>query len=119
MDEQSFPVPERRRYGSSWVNVLLGIWVIISPFVFGMNVKGIWNNVTVGALVGILAILRWSMRQPGWSWVNLMLGAWLVISPFVRFLGIAAMWNNVAVGIVIAALALTNTYSKTTTAVGI
>jgi SPW repeat-containing protein len=113
MNEQRVSMPERSRSGSSWVNILLGVWVIISPFVLGMNVpKAIWNNVVAGAVVGILAIIRWIMRQSGWSWVNLLLGIWLVISPFLLFLSGAAMWNNVILGIIIAALALTNTYSK-------
>ncbi|PYJ28997.1 MAG: hypothetical protein DMF24_04745 [Verrucomicrobia bacterium] len=104
---------ERSGLGSSWANVLLGIWVIISPFVLGVHTpKGIWNNVVVGALVGILAVIRWSMHQQGWSWLNMILGIWLVISPFVLFLSGAAMWNNAILGIIVAALALTNTYSK-------
>jgi hypothetical protein len=119
MSEQSFNVLERRNAGSSWVNILLGIWVIISPFVLGMNPKGIWNNVVAGAVVGILAILRLSMHQRGWSWLNLILGIWLVISPFVLFLGTAAMWNNVVLGIIVAAFALTNTYSKASAPIGI
>jgi hypothetical protein len=113
MNDQSFTVSEGRKVGSSWVNILLGIWVIISPFVLGMNVpKAIWNNVIAGALVVILAIVRLSMHQRGWSWLNLLLAIWLVISPFVLFLGGPAMWNNVILGIIIAALALTNTYAK-------
>jgi SPW repeat len=113
VNEERVRVPERSGWGSGWVNILLGIWVIISPFVLGIHSpKGIWNNVIVGIVVGILAIIRWSMHQPGWSWLNLLLGIWLVISPFVLFLSGPAMWNNVILGIIIAALALTNTYSK-------
>jgi hypothetical protein len=113
MNEQQVSISERSRIGSSWVNMLLGIWVIISPFVFGIHgPKGIWNNVITGAVVGVLAIVRWSMHQSGWSWLNLILGIWLVISPFVLFLSGAAMWNNVILGILICAFSLTNTYSK-------
>ena len=114
MNEERVAVPERSsRRGSGWVNIVLSIWVIVSPFVLGFHSsKAIWNNVIAGAVVGILAFIRWSMRQPGWSWLNLILGAWLVISPFMLFLSGAAMWNNVILGIIIAALALTNTYSK-------
>jgi hypothetical protein len=95
------------------VNILLGIWVLISPLVLAIHSsKGVWSNVITGAVVGILALVRWSMHQPGWSWLNLILGVWLFISPFVLFLSSAAMWNNVIIGIIIAALALSNTYSK-------
>jgi|SRR6516225_6109093 hypothetical protein len=112
-NEERAEAPERRRLGSSWVNIVLGIWVIISPFILGVHSPNVvWSNVVAGVLVGILALLRWSMHQPGWSWLNLILGIWLVISPFVLFLSGAAMWNNVILGIIVAALALTNTYSK-------
>jgi SPW repeat len=113
MNEQQVSMPERRGTGNSWVNILLGIWVIISPFMFGIHApKGIWNNVITGVVVGVLAIIRLSMHQPGWSWLNLILGIWLVISPFVLFLSGAAMWNNVILGILICAFSLTNTYSR-------
>jgi SPW repeat len=112
-NEQRIGVPEPSRVGSSWVNILLGIWVIVSPFVLAFHSsKAVWSNVIAGAIVGILAIIRWGVHQTGWSWLNLILGIWLVISPFVLFLRGPAMWNNVILGIIIAAFALTNTYSK-------
>jgi hypothetical protein len=113
MPERQDSTPERSRDGSSWVNIVLSIWVIVSPFVLASHSsKAIWNNVVVGAVVGILAIVRWGMHQTGWSWLSLILGMWLVISPFVLFLSGPAMWNNVILGIIIAAFSLTNTYSK-------
>ena len=113
LNEQRVSMRERSTSGNSWVNILLGIWMIASPFALGLHSsKAIWNNVVTGALVGILAIIRWRIHQRGWSWLNLIFGMWLVISPFVLFLGGAAMWNNVILGIIVAAVALTNTYSK-------
>ena len=113
MPEQQHSTPDRSRDGSSWINIVLSIWVIVSPFVLASHSsKAIWNNVVVGVVVGILALVGWSMHQTGWSWLNLILGMWLVISPFVLFLSGPAMWNNVILGIIIAAFSLTNTYSK-------
>ena len=112
-DEQRISMYERSASGNSWINILLSIWVIVSPFVLAFHSsKAIWSNVVAGALVGILALIRWGVHQTGWSWLNLILGMWLVVSPFVLFLSAAAMWNNVILGIIIAAFALTNTYSK-------
>ena len=120
MNEQRILVPERSKSSSSLVNVLLGFWIIISPFVLVMHaLKTISNNVITGILVGVLAIIRWGMDRPGWSWTNLFLGIWLVISPFVLVVGNVAMWHNVILGILVAALALTNTYSKASTPIGI
>jgi SPW repeat len=112
-DEERVSMHDRSTNGNSWINILLSIWVIVSPFVLAFHSsKAIWSNVIAGVLVGILALIRWGVHQPGWSWLTLILGMWLVISPFVLFLRAAAMWNNVILGILIAAFALTNTYSK-------
>jgi hypothetical protein len=44
----------------SWANALLGIWVIISPWILGFSGKAqpTWNNVIVGIAITILAV--WS-----------------------------------------------------------
>ena len=72
-----------------------------------------WNNVIVGILIALLALIRVTggYNQPGWSWCNVLVGVWLVISPFVlRLVGsLAAMWNNIIVGLAVAVLAWTST----------
>lgn len=101
--------------GSSWVNILLGIWILISPFILTFALpRAIWNNVVTGIVVGILAIIRLSVpNQAGWSWINALLGLWLIISPFVlMFAHGNALWNNVILGIIVAAFALSNTTSR-------
>ena len=95
--------------GPSWLNILLGIWVIISPLVvqFAQLPAAMWNNVIVGIVIAVLAIIRTSTpRQAGWSWVNVILGIWMIISPFA--LGVmttAIVSNNIILGIVIALIA--------------
>jgi hypothetical protein len=97
---------------ASWLNIVLGIWVIISPFAlaFGVFPRAMWNNVATGAAIVLLAIIRASTpQQPGWSWANTILGIWLIISPFVlAFVMPAALWNNIILGIIIAIVALAN-----------
>jgi len=101
------------RHGSSWLNTLLGVWILLSPFVLKIeSPKAIWGNLIAGALVAGLSLVRWSLDQPGWSWLTLIVGIWLVISPFVFVLSGAALLNNVIAGVIVAALALTNTYSR-------
>ena len=95
----------QRSIGGAWINVLLGIWVVISPFVLGFALfpRAIWNNVLAGIIVAILALVRTGTpRQAGWSWANMILGIWLIISPFVlAFATTMAVWNNVILGIII------------------
>jgi hypothetical protein len=43
--------------GLSWINFLLGIWLIISPFVLGFTVASALSNaILLGILVGIFGL---------------------------------------------------------------
>lgn len=50
------------RRWKEWVNLLIGIWLIIAPFVLGFAAEGgaLWNHLIIGALVGIDAL--WAMQ---------------------------------------------------------
>ena len=102
--------------GVSWLNIILGIWVLISPFVvqFAQLSAATWNNVIVGIVIAILAIIRTSVpRQTGWSWVNVILGIWMIISPFaLGAMTTAVLWNNIILGIVIALIATGSASSR-------
>ena len=41
-----------------WVNVVLGAWLIVSPFLLGYtaHANAMWNQIVVGVLVGGLAL---------------------------------------------------------------
>jgi hypothetical protein len=93
---------------ANWVNVVLGAWVIISPFVLGFRnlPNAMWNNAIIGALVLLLALTSGPGSRVG-SPLNVLLGLWLVVSPFV--LGFAAavpFWNNIILGAIIAIVAI-------------
>lgn len=47
-----------------WVEAALGGWLIVSPFLLGfsMVMNATWNQIIVGAIVGILAV--WSAMEP-------------------------------------------------------
>ena len=115
MNERPIDVAPGRAGGAIWLNILLGIWVLISPIVlaFGPSSAAVWNNIATGAAVIILALIHTSMpRQSGWSWVNLLLGIWLIISPFVLVFGATLLRNNVILGIVIAIVSGSNAAVK-------
>ena len=46
--------------GLSWFNALLGVWLIVAPFVLGYDSAAapLWNDVSVGLIVAALA--TWS-----------------------------------------------------------
>jgi hypothetical protein len=104
------------RYASG-LNVLLGIWIIASPFVlaFTDNTTALWNDIIVGAVVLILGLVRLEgTRITSWaSWGNLILGIWLVIAPYILTYSdlTKALWNDIVLGIAVAILAAWSIFS--------
>ena len=100
---------QRAQGSSSWVNVLLGVWVLISPFILAFTrvEQAMWNNVAVGGAVILVAFTRAAGKRPA-SMLNVLLGIWLLISPFaLRFVSApVALWNNVILGVVITIVAV-------------
>ncbi len=96
------------------VNVLLGLWLVISPWLLGYTAESMaaWNAWVPGVIIAVAAIAALTAFHEWEEWVNALLGVWLVISPWI--LGYAAvaaaMWNHVIVGIVCAALAIWATW---------
>lgn len=104
---------------TSGINVLLGLWLVIAPFLLGYSglTAALWNDVAVGALIAILAGIRTAkpLQQEGISWTNVVLGAWLIVAPFVLGYGAAqaqpgsatgaALSNDIIVGLLVVVLA--------------
>jgi hypothetical protein len=46
-----------RHAGLNWANVLIGVWLVISPFLleFSDSYVAKWNYIGIGVLVGVLA----------------------------------------------------------------
>jgi hypothetical protein len=68
------------------INLLAGIWVFVSPWVYGAGSNSnAWNSWIVGALIAFFALIRWANPSGArWlGWANMILGAWLFISPWV------------------------------------
>jgi hypothetical protein len=94
------------------INLLAGLWLIISPWVFGYaNQPGaLWNSIVIGIAITILAGSRQLGAASGWSWVNSVLGAWIIASPFVfdYVLHAGGTWNSIIVGLIVVVLGATS-----------
>lgn len=104
-------VQKQRTAGANWVNVILGIWIVISPFVLGFSNRTamMWNDVATGAAIIVLALARSAGRAA--LPLNVLLGLWLIVSPFI--LGASrpvAVRNNIVLGIIVAIVALMSTH---------
>jgi len=95
-----------RIFSASGINILCGIWLIIAPFVLNYeNLQvAIWNDVILGILVALLAIVRtFGVAWGGATWVTGLLGVWLIIAPFVLNYGNNSVprWNDIILGIIV------------------
>ena len=95
---------------ASGANIVLGLWMIASPWVFDYSGKAaVLSSLTVGALVALLAAIRVASLHDsaGLSGINLLLALWTVVSPWAYgyMANEGALLNNIVVGILIAALA--------------
>lgn len=95
----------------SIINFLIGVWMIISPFILGYSTNGAyWSQIITGVIVALASLARMAMPRMAWpSWINGIAGIWLIISPFVIGYNTAAgYWNSVIFGIILAVLGFAN-----------
>jgi hypothetical protein len=103
----------------SWTNVALGIWLVVSAFVFRHPTgAGITENIVTGLFVSLAAL--WAARafRPRVSliasWTVALTGLWVLVAPFA--LGYeresAAVANDVIVGLAVVALGSASILAK-------
>jgi peptidoglycan/LPS O-acetylase OafA/YrhL len=95
--------------GLSGLNVLAGIWLIISPFVLGYTGDdAVWNPIVFGAIAGLIALARlWGAYRESWlAWINAAIGVWLFVSGFWLADSSQASWNVWILGVVVFVLAV-------------
>lgn len=96
----------------SGINFLLGIWLIISPYLMHyVSAPAKWNQTIFGIVVVLLSAYRYAVPRMQWtSWGNALVGIWMIIAPFIlNYSSLSAYWNEIILGIIIAVLAFWNT----------
>lgn len=93
---------------ASGLNLALGIWLIVAPFVLRYATEASpANDVTVGVIIAVLAAIRvFEAYGAAWvSWLNVALGTWLLVAPFIlTYSSAAALWNDLIVGLLVICL---------------
>lgn len=88
------------RIGSG-LNLLVGGWLVLAPFVLGYSTTSArFNDVVVGVAIATLASWRLMepRRTPQISWINAALGLWLIGWTLWTFRSEPALWNDLVVG---------------------
>ena len=87
------------------LNIIAGIWLFVSPWVYNAYHNGsAWNSWIVGAVIVLFAAIRFS--SPGTralSVLNMLLGAWTFASPWIYgYTGNSGRFiNSLCVGVVV------------------
>jgi hypothetical protein len=67
------------------INVVLGAWLIASPWVFDYSGRSpVLNSVLAGALIALLAAIRLASQHESANLnrISLLLGFWTIVSPW-------------------------------------
>jgi hypothetical protein len=109
---------ERRVRLFDGVNALLGLWLIVSPYIVGAPGRNVaTSGIVVGVLVVILAIMRVAYKRTIVAGLAMAaLGAWTIMSPWVLRESTEDFrtWNYILAGVLIAALEAYSLTSSTT-----
>ena len=93
-----------------WITGLLGILLIIAPFVLGFSADtmALWSCVVLGAIALIVSIIKAAVHSlSNWEyWVTGIMGVLAIIAPFVLAFSTvsAALWSSVILGILLLVL---------------
>jgi hypothetical protein len=117
MPDEALLAPAQTPYGrasardeamsASGLNVIAGIWLIISPFVLAYGSgDAYWNPIVFGAIVALVAVvalarLGGAYRATWLAWLNMAIGAWLFISGFWLASTARASWNEWILGVIV------------------
>jgi hypothetical protein len=99
-----------------WLALVLGAWVIISPWIFGIEIGGTlaWTAWILGALIVLVAL--WALAMPDLQWseyLQILLGAALFVSPWVMNYANPITnftWSAWIVGVILAGVSLWSIY---------
>lgn len=95
------------RRWQDWVNLVLGVWLFVSPWTFGYTDNPVYaamNAYATGAAIVVFAAVAVYMPKVWEEWVNMALGIWLIVSPMaLNFTShMASTMNAVILGILVA-----------------
>ena len=100
----------RESLWASFVNLILGAWLVTSPFTFGYESAVMsWSDIISGSLIIVFSLLSAYKGSPGdlARWANCFVGIWLLFAPLVFWSPDAAAYaNDTIVGSLVIAFAV-------------
>lgn len=95
----------------SWINFILGLWLIVAGFVFSATARPVMTEeIVLGIVIACLAAIAATRPSFVISWLVALAGLWTLIAPAV--LSYAGMrisrGNDIVVGVVVLVLGIAN-----------
>jgi len=97
--------------GLSWINFILGLWLIVAGFAISMAVRPVMaEEIILGIIIACLSAIAAARPQPAVSWIVALAGLWTLIAPAViNYAGASASRaNDMVVGIIVLILGVIN-----------
>lgn len=68
-----------------WTNVMLGIWLVVSPWALGSAEQQpvMMNAIIFGLALSVASLLELGGTESAKEWIVMIVGLWLVLAPFV------------------------------------
>lgn len=89
-----------------FISIIVGIWLLASGDVLGLDGTAKANNVICGSLAATFATIALWETTRGLRWLNLLIGIWLVISLLVFGYSGAPLVSSLIGGLLLATFSL-------------
>ena len=100
---------------ASWLNLIVGIWLLISPTVLNVGAGPLRANAVIFG-IAVIVISIWSLlispanHVP--AWLNALIGVWMFISGWVLGYNVpAAPWNGLITGVLLVIFSITRMWT--------
>lgn len=105
--------------GAAWVNIVLGLLILATPFFTGdTSTAPLWNALVTGALIVVLSgfnayagAQKDTGRAYGPAMTNILIGLYVVAMGFFMTVSTAYVTSMVIYGLIVVALAAYNTWA--------
>jgi len=93
----------------SWINFILGLWLIVAGFILSGGAGPVMaEEIVLGIIIAVLAIASVGSRNPAIPWAVAVAGLWTLLAPAFMNYGMhaASRTNDIVVGIIVLVLGI-------------
>jgi hypothetical protein len=101
----------------SWINFILGLWLIVAGFALSAGARPVMaEEIVMGIIIACLAAISVARPLAVINWLVAIAGLWTLIAPAViRYNGMtASRSNDIVVGIIVLVLGIANAVYRPT-----